>query len=46
MQAGFAEREITPLPGMEQPGDYFKQFNDGRVHDPLKVRAADRKSVV
>ncbi len=39
MQAGFAERDITPLPGMEQPGDYFKQFNDGRVHDPLKARA-------
>ncbi len=38
MQAGFAERDITPLPGMEQPGDYVKQFNDGRVHDPLKAR--------
>lgn len=40
MNIGFAERDITPLPGMEQPGDYFKQFNDGRVHDPLKARAA------
>ena len=39
MQAGFAERDITPLPGMEKPGDYFKEFNDGRVHDPLKARA-------
>jgi neutral ceramidase len=40
MQAGFAEREITPLKGMETPGDYVKSFNEGKVHDPLKARAA------
>ena len=39
MKTGFAEKDITPAPGVQRAGNYFRIFIE-KMHDPLKVRAS------